>query len=50
MFGEGDMNFPPIIEALRNTNYAGPIHVELSRHSHNAVEVARKSFQFLSRF
>jgi len=50
MFGEGEMDFAPIFQALREINYAGPIHVELPRHSHNAVEVARRSFEFLRRF
>jgi L-ribulose-5-phosphate 3-epimerase len=50
MFGEGEMQFAPIIAALREVEYGGPLHVELSRHSHNAVEVARKAFEFLSRF
>lgn len=47
MFGEGEMDFGPIFQALREINYAGPVHVELPRHSHNAVEVARDSFEFL---
>lgn len=50
MFGEGEMEFGPIFAALREIAYAGPLHVELSRHSHDAVEAARKSFYFLSRF
>lgn len=50
MFGEGDMNFPPIFDALRETIYAGPIHVELSPHSHVAEETARQSLDFLKRF
>ena len=47
MFGEGDMDFAPIFAALREVGYTGPIHVELSRHSHSAVETARQSFDFL---
>jgi len=50
MFGEGEMDFAPIFQALREINYVGPVHVELPRHSHNAVEVARRSFEFLRRF
>lgn len=46
-FGEGDMNFPEIFYALKETGYDGPINVELSRHSHNAVEVAKKARDFL---
>jgi len=50
MFGAGDMDFTPIFQALREIDYAGPVHVELPRHSHNAVETARRSFEFLRRF
>ena len=50
MFGEGEMDFAPIFQALREIDYPGPVHVELPRHSHNAVEVARRSFEFLRRF
>lgn len=46
-FGDGDMNFPEIFHALKETSYHGPINVELSRHSHNAVEVAKKAKDFL---
>jgi len=48
--GEGEMDFAAVFSALRETGYAGPIHVELSRHSHDAVIVARRAFEFLSRF
>jgi sugar phosphate isomerase/epimerase len=41
------MDFPPILAALRDAGYAGGVHVELSRHSHDAVEVARRSLAFL---
>ena len=50
MFGEGEMDFAAIFESLREIEYAGPVHVELSRHSHDAVNVARQSFEFLRRF
>jgi sugar phosphate isomerase/epimerase len=50
MFGEGEMDFAPIFQALHEIDYPGPVHVELPRHSHNAVEVARRSFEFLRRF
>jgi sugar phosphate isomerase/epimerase len=46
-FGEGTIDFPPILQALERLSYAGGVHVELSRHSHNAVEIARKSLAFL---
>lgn len=48
MFGEGTMDFPPIFEALRDVRYAGGLHVELSRHSHMAVEAVRRSLAFLA--
>jgi L-ribulose-5-phosphate 3-epimerase len=41
MFGEGTVDFPPIIQALRDIGYRGGVHVELSRHSHMAVEAVR---------
>jgi sugar phosphate isomerase/epimerase len=47
MFGEGEMDFPPIVRALGETNYAGGVHVELSRHSHDAVNTARRAMDFL---
>lgn len=47
MFGEGTMDFTPIIEALREVGYAGGVHVELSRHSHMAVEAVRQAGAFL---
>ena len=50
MFGQGDIDFAPVFRALGEIRYAGPIHIELSRHSHNAVETARQAFEFLRRF
>jgi sugar phosphate isomerase/epimerase len=47
MFGEGTMEFPPILQALRAIDYRGGVHVELSRHSHMAVEAVRASAAFL---
>ena len=49
MFGEGEMDFPPIFAALREVNYEGGVYVELSRHGHDAVNAAKKSFDFLSK-
>jgi len=48
LFGEGEMDFPPIFAALREAGYAGGLHVELSRHSHDAVETARRAYEFLT--
>lgn len=48
MFGEGEMEFPPIIAALGAANYRGGVHVELSRHSHMAPVAAAQAFAVLS--
>jgi sugar phosphate isomerase/epimerase len=48
LFGEGEIEFPPVLAKLREIAYTGGIHVELSRHSHDAVNVARQAYQFLS--
>src|SRR6185503_12427695 len=34
MFGEGEIDFPPVIAALSEIGYDGLLSVELSRHSH----------------
>ena len=47
MFGEGEIDFDPVLRILRETGYAGGVHVELSRHSHDAVETARQALAFL---
>lgn len=49
-FGRGDIDFEPIFDALKDIDYRGPVHVELSRQSHVAVEAARESYQFLRKF
>ncbi len=46
MFGEGEIQFPPVLQALAQSGYAGGLYVELSRHSHEAPEAARKAFAF----
>lgn len=48
MFGEGEMDFPPILAALRQANYRGGIHVELSRHSHEGPNAAKQAYDFLA--
>ncbi len=50
MFGEGEMDFAPLCEAFREINYVGPVHVELSRHSYDAVNAARMAFEYLRPF
>jgi len=47
MFGEGEIDFPPVLQALHECGYAGGVHVELSRHSHDAPQAARRAFEFL---
>lgn len=47
MFGAGEMDFPPILQALREIDYTGGVHVELSRHSHDAVNTASRAIAFL---
>jgi sugar phosphate isomerase/epimerase len=47
MFGEGEIDFRPVLRALCEAGYAGGVHVELSRHGHDAVEAARRALAFL---
>lgn len=47
MFGEGEMEFTSIAGALHEIGYEGGVHVELSRHSYDAVNVAGAAYQFL---
>jgi sugar phosphate isomerase/epimerase len=49
MFGEGEIDFPPILHAVSDVHYAGGVYVELSRHSHEGPDAARKAFEFLRR-
>jgi sugar phosphate isomerase/epimerase len=47
-FGEGEIDFPPVIDALREVGYEGGLYVELSRHSHEGPAAAQRAFDFLS--
>lgn len=47
MFGDGEMDIGGTLTELRMSGYGGPVHVELSRHSHDAVNTARRAFAFL---
>jgi sugar phosphate isomerase/epimerase len=47
MFGEGEIDFEPVLRSLEEIGYTGGVHVELSRHSHDAVETARRALAFL---
>lgn len=46
-FGDGDIDFPPVLDALAATGYRGLTVVELPRHSHAGPELARASIEFL---
>jgi sugar phosphate isomerase/epimerase len=50
MFGEGEIEFGPVLQTLNEIGYEGGVHVELSRHSHDAVETARRAIEFLRRY
>lgn len=45
--GEGEVDFPEIARAVRETGFQGPLEVELSRHSATAPATARDSLAFL---
>jgi sugar phosphate isomerase/epimerase len=47
-FGQGEMTFLPIVQALREIGYTGGLHVELSRDSHRAVDAVVESYNFLA--
>ncbi|TDC33357.1 sugar phosphate isomerase/epimerase [Micromonospora sp. 15K316] len=46
-FGEGEIDFPPVLRALDDAGYHGLVAVELPRHSHAAPAVAARSLEFL---
>ncbi|SNT38966.1 Sugar phosphate isomerase/epimerase [Asanoa hainanensis] len=46
-FGEGEIDFPPVLRALDDAGYTGLVAVELPRHSHAAPDVAARSIDFL---
>ncbi|MEU7278234.1 sugar phosphate isomerase/epimerase family protein [Streptomyces sp. NPDC045431] len=48
-FGEGEIDFPPVLAALTATGYQGLTVVELPRHSHAGPELARASIEFLTK-
>lgn len=47
MFGDGEIQFAPVIAALAEVGYHGGLHVELSRHSHLGPVAAKHAFSFL---
>jgi sugar phosphate isomerase/epimerase len=50
MFGEGEVDFADAFAGLRAANYANGVYVELSRHSYDAVNTARRAKEFLAPF
>ncbi len=50
LFGEGEVNFIDVFAALKAIDYKGMVSVELSRHSYDAVNTARKAKEFLDRY
>ncbi|GII59695.1 xylose isomerase [Planotetraspora thailandica] len=46
-FGEGEIDFPPVLAALDEVGYRGLVGVELPRHSHAGPAVAERSLRFL---
>ncbi|MEI5097552.1 sugar phosphate isomerase/epimerase family protein [Streptomyces sp. PmtG] len=48
-FGEGEIDFPPVLRALADTGYQGLTVVELPRHSHAGPQLAAESLDFLHR-
>ncbi|WP_253916502.1 sugar phosphate isomerase/epimerase [Streptomyces sp. MNP-20] len=48
-FGDGEIDFPPVLRALADTGYQGLTVVELPRHSHAGPQLAAQSLDFLRR-
>jgi sugar phosphate isomerase/epimerase len=46
-FGEGELPIGALLQELRATGFAGVASVELSRHAHDAVAVARSALEHL---
>ncbi|WP_329268794.1 sugar phosphate isomerase/epimerase family protein [Streptomyces sp. NBC_01451] len=46
-FGDGEIDFPPVLDALAATGYQGLTVVELPRHSHAGPHQAEHSLRFL---
>ncbi len=49
MIGEGEVDFADVFSGLQKANYDGGVYVELSRHSYDAVEMARLAKALLDR-
>ena len=48
LFGDGEIDFPPVLRALTECGYQGLLQVELSRHSHMAPDAAQRRSSFSS--
>ncbi len=48
MFGEGEMDIAGVMADLQRIDFSLGVHVELSRHSHQAVEAARRAYDLLT--
>ncbi|MBT4865171.1 MAG: sugar phosphate isomerase/epimerase [Planctomycetaceae bacterium] len=48
-FGEGEIDFEPVLSTLCDIGFAGGLNVELSRHSHMAPTMLQESYDFLKR-
>ncbi|WP_407548919.1 sugar phosphate isomerase/epimerase family protein [Streptomyces sp. Pv4-95] len=46
-FGTGEIDFPPVLQALQDIGYRGLVGVELPRHSHAGPRLAESSLRFL---
>ncbi|TRO60850.1 sugar phosphate isomerase/epimerase [Streptomyces sp. IB201691-2A2] len=46
-FGDGEIDFPPVLDALAAVGYQGLVSVELPRHSHAGPQLAQQSLPFL---
>lgn len=47
-FGDGEIDFPPVLAALDEVGYTGLVSVELPRHSHAGADQAARSIAFLT--
>jgi sugar phosphate isomerase/epimerase len=45
---QGDLDLAAVVRALADIGYEGPANLELSRHSHAAVETARRALAFFA--
>lgn len=46
--GEGEIDFAPVLHALRDVDYRGGVYLELSRHSHDGPRLAAESRRLLA--